>query len=522
MPLYSFGGKPITVQNVKPYYTAKDTIKVDVFVYTNVGADTNFNYLGLTIADSIANQLEYNKSLVLKSSNDIELTPHDFEKVYNYKVFQFTNITYTFTNSTNMDNMSSTNQTTIVTNYEYTYYTNWGTVRSNVRYIKPGDKRFFLDEGEVVLDYNGSNVLVKNTNGFTQSISLGDVYYQYNGENIKEYVFENGNSDISVYGTIEYKRPNIHINTYVAYIKDRKIHSYSVEIPESQIDDYIPIYALEIANKISLLDTTGVVAINVEPKESFVYIDDVLIGVANDTLYIPALTTNSHRFTIKKDDYETIDTMLEFENSKEDIVLSFQLNQITNKAKVLINIPEDSTVLINGVKEVANPNIDRYFGFGSYSIKITNQNYMDYYGTFQVDSTNSQILTPTLMEYKEPTLFDKIFKNYERNTKIGLGLTIASGIFAIGSYVYANEVFDSTLVKYYDQYQNDPNRPAIDLTQYNTAFNLYVSGLVLTGIFAVTTSIYYMLWINEDNFNVEKLSFNWDYTGVNLMYSYSW
>ena len=196
MPLYSFGGKPITIQNVKPYYTAKDTIKVDVFVYTNVGSDTNFNYLGLAIADSIANQLEYNKSLVLKSSNDIELTPHDFEKVYNYKVFQFTNITYTFTNSTNMDNMSSTNQSTIVTNYEYTYYTNWGTVRSNVRYIKPGDKRFFLDEGEVVLDYNGSNVLVKNTNGFTQSISLGDVYYQYNGENIKEYVFENGNSDI--------------------------------------------------------------------------------------------------------------------------------------------------------------------------------------------------------------------------------------------------------------------------------------------------------------------------------------
>ena len=391
-----------------------------------------------------------------------------------------------------------------------------------MKYIKPDEKGFFLEEGEVLLDYNGSNVLVKNTNGFTQKISLGDVFYQYNGNDIKNYIFNNSKSDISIYGTLEYKRPNIEINTYVVYTKEREIHSYSIEIPESKIDEYIPIYALEIANKVSLLDTTGVIAINVEPKESFVYIDDVLVGIASDTLYIPALTTNHHRFTIKKDNYETIDTMLEFENSKEDIVLNFQLNEITNKAKVLINIPEDSTVLINGVKEIADPNIDRYFGFGTYSIKITNTNYIDYYGTFTVDSTNDQILTPTLLEYKEPTLFDKIFKNYERNTKIGIGLTIASGIFAIGSYIYANEVFDSTLVRYYDQYKNEANRPPIDLTQYDIAFNMYVSGLVLTSVFALTTGIYYMLWINEDNFNVEKLSFNWDYGGVNLMYSYRW
>ena len=513
--LYPFGGKPIKIEEVRPYYTSSETAKIDIYIYTNISDNTNYNYITFAVADAIANQLEYNKTIRLQSETNYTITPVDFEKAYDYKVFKFTNITYT-------SRQQGTN-ITIVTNYEYTTYTNWGDVRSNVKLITPETKGFILQTNEMIFDYNGTNVILKGTNDFIQKVDIGKNYYEYFGDDIKKYVFTR-NSDIAIFGTIEYKRPNINVVTYVAYIKDRKISSYSMTVPEAKIDEQVPNYALEIANRISYLDKTGVIAIDVSPPDSFVYVDDIFVGKSGNTLYVPALTTNSHRFTIKKESYETIDTMLSFENPNENILLQFKLNELTNAARVQINIPgeEESSVVINGVKETPTNVINRYFGFGTYSIKITNTNYIDYYGTFTVNSTNSLNLTPNMKQFKEPTLADKIFKNYERNTKIFFGLTIASAIFSIGTYVYAGEILDSTMVNYYNQYQNVANRPEVDLRTYNTAMNIYIAGMVLTGAFAVTTGIYYMLWINESNFAVEELSFNAGYSGANIMYSWRW
>lgn len=142
-------------------------------------------------------------------------------------------------------------------------------------------------------------------------------------------------------------------------------------VPEARIDEQVPNYALEIANRISYLDKTGIIAIDVSPPDSFVYVDDIFVGKSGDTLYVPALTTNNHRFTIKKESYETIDTMLSFENPNENILLQFKLDELTNAARVQINIPgeEASSVVINGVKETPTNVINRYFGFGTYSTK---------------------------------------------------------------------------------------------------------------------------------------------------------
>ncbi len=515
LSLYPFGGKPIRIEEVRPYYTSTETAKIDIYIYTNIGDNTNYNYITFAVADAIANQLEYNKTIRLQSETNYTITPIDFERAYDYKVFQFTNITYT-------SRQEGTN-ITIVTNYEYTTYTNWGNVRSNVKLITPETKGFILQTNEMIFDYNGTNVILKGTNDFIQKVDIGKNYYEYFGDDIKKYVFTR-NSDIAIFGTVEYKRPNINIVTYVAYIKDRKINSYSMTVPEARIDEQVPNYALEIANRISYLDKTGIIAIDVSPPDSFVYVDDIFVGKSGNTLYVPALTTNSHRFTIKKQSYETIDTMLSFENPNENILLQFKLDELTNAARVQINIPgeEASSVVINGIKETPTNVINRYFGFGTYSLKITNKNYIDYYGTFTVNSTNSLNLTPNMKKFKEPTLADKIFKNYERNTKIFFGLTIASAIFSIGTYVYAGEILDSTMVKYYNQYQNAANRPEVDLRNYNTAMNIYIAGMVLTGAFALTTGIYYMLWINESNFAVEELSFNAGYSGANIMYSWRW
>ena len=56
----------------------------------------------------------------------------------------------------------------------------------------------------------------------------------------------------------------------------------------------------------------------------------------------------------------------------------------------------------------------------------------------------------------------------------------------------------------------------------NAAFNVYVGGLVATGVFALTAGIYYMLWVNESNFAVEELTFSGGYGGANIAYTYRW
>ena len=207
--LYPFGGKPIKIEEVRPYYTSSETAKIDIYIYTNISDNTNYNYITFAVADAIANQLEYNKTIRLQSETNYTITPVDFEKAYDYKVFKFTNITYT-------SRQQGTN-ITIVTNYEYTTYTNWGDVRSNVKLITPETKGFILQTNEMIFDYNGTNVILKGTNDFIQKVDIGKNYYEYFGDDIKKYVFTR-NSDIAIFGTIEYKRPNINVVTYVAYV----------------------------------------------------------------------------------------------------------------------------------------------------------------------------------------------------------------------------------------------------------------------------------------------------------------
>mgnify|MGYP004419775781 CR=1 FL=1 len=93
-------------------------------------------YLTFTVADAIANQLDYNKTLKLQTETNLNLTPVNFERAYDYKVFQFTNIIYSAKEGSNE---------TIATNYEYTYYTNWGGVRN-----AGGDHEVQGDGAEVI------------------------------------------------------------------------------------------------------------------------------------------------------------------------------------------------------------------------------------------------------------------------------------------------------------------------------------------------------------------------------------
>lgn len=503
--IYGLGGRPIPIQDVRMRYTYNNESKVNLFLYDNLSGDTNFDYLSHALPDTIANQIEYNKTISISESN-ITLIPMNKDQIYNVEVLTLSNVTYT-----TLSNSSTNGTIGIKTNVIYTSYTNWGDVKSNVRIITPKSKRFRLEENERLYDYNGEEVILFGVTNFSKMANVGKTYYEYNGDDIEQYILSN-DIDIAVYGTIDYERPNVIITSYIANVKTEKISSYRISIFEPDIDSEIASYSFEIANSITDLPKTGIVAIKATPPDSFVYVNNSFIGKSTEEglIYLPSLTKGKHRVTIRKGTYKTFDHIVEFENVDEDIFLDINLKMASDIGNIAMTIPggTNSSVIINGIRESPTNFIQKSLPFGEYSLKILNTNYIDYYGIFALDSTNMFSFTPNMTLIKEPTWVDRVFKNYERNTKIFFGLTIAASIAAIGTYIYAGEVFDSTIVAYLNENENSTNPPPIDLTTYNTAINIYWAGIGISIALALTTGIYYMLWVGEDDFFVENIALN--------------
>ena len=511
--LYSFGGRPIRIDDVRPYYKFPDTAKVDIFVYTNTSGNTNFQYLTTTIPGLIANQIEYNKTVIVEESVS-DLIPVNFESAYDRKVIKLSNITYT-------SSLDSDGKIIIKTNVEYKDYTNFGEPRTNVNIITLDSKDFKLETNEVIYNYNGEDVILLGTNNTVRHALLDDSLYIYLGDDMEEYIF-NSDADIAIFGAVDFQRPNIVITSYIADIKSRKINAYKISIPESAIDDEIPNYSYEIANRISSSPKTGIVAINVNQEDAFVYLNNTFVGrTSTETMYIPAITTNKHRFTIMKDGYALIDKNIEFENINENVILNFNLMAKTGIGKVAINIPggTNSQVIINGMEEVRSNFINKDLDYGTYALKIMNTNYKDYYGKFTLATTNTLAFTPSMIAIKPKTLAQEIFGNYERNTKIFLGLSIAASVFTLGTYIYANELFDATVVKHFNDNAGNPNPPPIDLRTHTTAMTIYWASFGVSAALALTTGIYYMLWIAEDDFPVESIAFHGGYGKASLEFS---
>ena len=503
--IYGFGGKPIPIQDVRMRYTYDNESKVNLFLYDNISGNTNFDYLSYAIPDTVGNQIEYNKTISISESN-ITLTQMNKESIYDVEILTLSNMTYSTLSGTNADGTVA-----IKTNIIYTSYTNWGDIKSNVRVITPKSKRFRLEKDESLYNYNGEEVILFGTTNFSKIANVGEMYYQYNGDDIEQYIFSN-DIDIAIYGTIDYKRPNIVITTYIAHVDTGKISSYRISIFEPDIDSEIASYSFEIANSITDLPKTGIVAIKARPLDSFVYVNDSFIGKSTEEglIYIPSLTKGKHRVTVRKESYKPFDYMVDFKKESEDIFLDIKLKTASNLGHIAMTVPDgtNSSVIINGIKEAPTNFIEKYMPFGEYSLKVLNTNYVDYYGIFTLDSTNMFAFTPTMKLIQEPTWADKIFRNYERNTKIFLGLTIAASLASLGTYIYAGEIFDSTLVSYLNDNENVINPPPINLKQYNTAINVYWAGLSISIALALTTGIYYMLWVGEDDFFVENIAIN--------------
>lgn len=503
--IYGFGGRPVPIQDVRVRYTYNNEIKVNLFLYDNLSGNTNFDYLSYALPDIIANQIEYNKTVSISESN-ITLTPINREQIYDVEVLTLSNMTYTTLSTTNTNGTIE-----IKTNVIYTSYTNWGDIKSNVRVITPESKNFRLELNETLYDYNGEEVILFGVTNFSKVANVGETYYEYNGDDIEQYILSN-DIDIAIYGTIDYERPNVVITSHIADVSTANISSYRISIFEPDIDSEIASYSFEIANSITDLPKTGIVAIKATPPDSFVYVNDSFIGksTGEDLIYLPSLTKGKHRVTIRKDTYKTFDHIVDFENENEDIFLDINLQIVSDLGNIAMTVPggTNSSVVINGIREAPTNFIQKSLPFGEYSLKILNTNYIDYYGIFSLDSTDIFSFTPSMILIEEPTWVDIVFRNYERNTKIFLGLTIAASLATLGTYIYAGEIFDSTIVAYLNENENVTNPPPINLSTYNTAINIYWAGIGVSLALALTTGIYYMLWVGEDDFFVENIAFN--------------
>ncbi len=513
--LLALAGKPETVQEVRLYHQAKTTFDIELFVFNNETDDDNYNYLSTTIPELIATQIELNKTILVTPDN-LLATPVGYSSAYDYKILTYTNTKII----TNYDGSTLT----ITTNNEYITTTNSITKKNNVNIIDAYSLPLTIYSNEELYMYEGEAVILKDNNDFKRTINVSKNFQKYNGENIADYAFTR-NADIVIYGNIKKTRYTILITVYIAEIYAQTITSYSMEINEFELEQITPIFAIEIANQMNRIEKTGIINIQSEQDDALLYLDGIYIGqMPKDGIKIPSLTVGEHRITVEKKDYETIDKVFSFDNPKEDINLKFNLLPLTNVGKITINVPggTNTTVIFNGLTEPKSDTIEKNVGEGQYSLKMLNDEYEDYYASIVLGDRGHYDITPNMKKIPEQTLARQIFGNYERNTKIGIGLSIAAGLFTIGSVIYANEIYDKTVMEHVAQYGSASSTVALNLDKYNTAYNLYIAGLVTTSVFTLATGIFYLLWISETNFDVEDiyLNGNWlaknDDDGLNL------
>ncbi len=499
--VFALAGKPETVQEVRLYHQVKPTIDIELFVFDNKTNDEDFNYLTTTIPELIASQIEINKTVVV-SSNNMKAEPMNYSSAYDYKIITYTNTSYI----SNYDN----NQLTVKTNHQYITVTNNIRKKDNVNITDAYSLPLTISSNEELYMYNGEGVILKDNNNFIREVNVYGSFQKYSGTNISEYAFTR-NADIVIYGDIDKTRYTTIITVYIAEINAKTITSYSMKIDDVGLEQISQIFAIEIANQINSIEKTGIINIASNQEDSLLYLDGIYIGkVPDDGIKIPSLTVGEHRITLEKTDYETIDKILTFEKPNDDINLQFNLMPVTNLGKIIIDVDGamDTTVIFNGLIEPKNNIIEKSVVPGEYALKMTRAGYDDYYASVILNDTGEYNISPKLQKTPEVTFGKRIFGNYERNTKIGIGLSIAAGLFTAGAYIYTTEMYDKTVMEHYAQYGDDHSNYPLDLTKYNTGYNMYIGGIIATSVFTIATGIFYLLWISDADFEVNNIYLN--------------
>lgn len=512
LPLFALAGKPKPVENIRVYYEAPKTVNIELFVFQNKTKNKDLDYLSLTAPELIAKQIERKKNIII-SSNNIRLIPRDYNRAYDYKVFTFSNTTY-------ISNVVS-NELIIKTNLSLSYRTNEMKPKTNVIIEDALYTNLILGPNETLHYYRGMGIILSNNNDFKREPNIRENFIDYGKEDIITNALAREN-DIVVYGDIKSTRYTVIITAYIAETHAKTVNSYSIEIDYAEIEEALPRFCLEVVNRIDGIEKTGIVKISTEPNDALIYIDEMYMGKTSDqSLYIPSLTVGEHRITVEKPEYERIDKVFTFNKELEDIEMAFSLMPLTNFGNLVINVPggSNTTVIFDGIKEFPSDTVKKNLNFGTYALKMIRPSYEDYFAVISIKDKEPLVISPEMKIIKEPTIWKKIFGNYERNTKIAIGATIVFGLATLGTYIYANEVYDATVVKYYNKYKNAPNSPPIDLQKYNTAYNFYIAGIVTTSIFALTAGIYYMLWVSEPNFPVHQFGVASTGDGADIVYS---
>lgn len=496
--LFALAGKPDTAQEVRLYHQVKQTIDIELFVFDNQTGDEDFDYLTTTIPELIATQIEINKT-VMVSSNNMKAEPIGYSSAYDYKTLTYTNITYI----TNYND----NELTVTTNNEYITVTNSMSKKDNINITDAYSLPLTISSDEELYMYNGEGVILKDNSNFVRTANVYNSFQKYSGTNMAQYAFTR-NADIVIYGDVQKTRYTTILNVYIAEINAKTVTSYAIEIDDVELEQISQVFALEIANQMNSIEKTGVINIEAKPEDSLLYLDGIYIGKVSDKgIQIPSITVGEHRITVEKENYQTIDEVFAFAKPKQDINLQFSLMPVTNLGRIMIEVDggSDTKVIFNGLIQPEGNTVQKDVVPGEYSLKMTRSGYKDYYASVVLNDLGEYSISPELEEIPELTLARRIFGNYERNTKIGIGLSLAAGLFTAGAFIYANEIYDKSVMDHVGQYGDDYNKYDLDLTKYNTANNLYIGGLVTTSILTVATGVFYLLWINESNFKVHNI-----------------
>ncbi|MEK6796693.1 MAG: PEGA domain-containing protein [Spirochaetota bacterium] len=481
--LVPFAGKPEPLQEtVKLYHTVPPAVTVELFTFSNRTGDRNYRYLGATLPEQIAEQIEMMREFVIHS-NDLILYTNNLNRILIPVV------------TTNSNHVLTTN---FVTNKAILAVDG----ESNPELV-------LLETNETIVPFQGRRIIIRGNNGFVRRVSVyGKLLSSPAGMNPEDVAAKRG-ADVFIYGDIAKNGYQLELSATVLRRVSRIAHTVRMVVDDSDIDEILPLFCYEVAIRLSAREKTTNVVITAEPREAMCYLDGVYLGKVEDGITLSTVTLGKHHIVMKLDGYRAVDKNIVFRTSEQATRLSFTLEPSRSVGAVAVTTPlTNARVYIDGYFRGEGTSISADIPFGSHAMKVIAPGYRDYHAAFSIASTNRRAFTVRPVPIPVADSVAEFFFNWERNTYLFFGSAAALGACAVGAYIYSQERFD--FASTYVQNHSLPAASVQSMPEYRDSqfWNSVAIGVgVGAGVAALIGSVSYVIWITSYDFPVYDLAY---------------
>lgn len=398
----------------------------------------------------------------------------------------------------------------------YVYYISTNiTANTNHTFIDGNTPNVLREENEEILFYNGSNALVKGNRDYMRAVRVSDQLYYSPTNDILSVLAERG-ADIFIYGEFAARSDfEIALTARVYRKASGVIDEITMTIESDAVPEMLARFAYEIATRIDERERVERVRISVTPSDALVYLDGLYLGRAGrDGMFFSSMSVGAHRITLRRENYETLDKSVIIQNDQSNMSLKFTLEPNEHSTTLIINPinVETASIFLDGHLIATNGYVETNVTRGSHYVKITADDYKEYRATVEAGSSPVVTIAPKLERAPKNNFFTWLI-DPGRNTKAFYTIAGISGIAALGSYIWQqdlNDKMDATfdqIAKTNSALTGDAWYALPEYKDYELATTLFYSTLGLSIGTAVIATVFYYFWVTSYDFPVATFSY---------------